>query len=148
MTKKGRANGSFFGNHIYENLLARLSHLLYELSQVVDFSFVRHACRDFYVDWGREAWDPVLMFKMVFLQYFYDLSDQEVEEQITMAFKWFLGLSAEDFPPIIPPCADFVSAWGLRVFGTCSTRWWNKPGPRDLFLIGCTSWMPRTWPLR
>ncbi len=38
MTKKGRANGSFFGNHIYENLLARRSHLLYELSQVMDVS--------------------------------------------------------------------------------------------------------------
>ncbi len=31
MTKKGRANGSFFGNHIYENLLARRSHLLHQL---------------------------------------------------------------------------------------------------------------------
>ena len=113
MTKKGRANGSFFGNHIYENLLARGSHLLYDLSKVVDFSFVRHACRDFYVDWGRDAWDPVLMFKMVFLQFLYDLSDREVEEQITfnMAFKWFLGLSAEEFPPrphhVVPLPATF-----------------------------------------
>ena len=101
LTKKGRDNGSFFGNHIYENLLARRTHLLYELSQVVDFSFVRHACRDFYVAWGRDAWDPVLLCKTVFRQFLFDLSDREVEEQIifNMAGKWFLGLSAEEFPP-------------------------------------------------
>ncbi len=52
MTKKGRANGSFFGNHIYENLLARRPHILYDLSKVVDSSFVQDACRDFYVDGG------------------------------------------------------------------------------------------------
>jgi transposase, IS5 family len=118
MTKKGKANGSFFGNHIYENLLARRSHLLYELSKVVDFSFVRQTCRDFYVDWGRDAWDPVLMFKMVFLQFLYDLSDREVEEQITfnMAFKWFLGLSAEEFPPDHTTLCRFRQRLGAEGF--------------------------------
>lgn len=120
MTKKGSANGSFFGNHIYEHLLARRSHLLYELSKVVDFSFVRPACRDFYVDWGRDAWDPVLMFKMVFLQFLYDLSDREVEEQITfnMAFKWFLGLSAEEFPPDHTTLCRFRQRLGADGFRT------------------------------
>ncbi|AEB09764.1 transposase [Desulfobacca acetoxidans] len=121
MTNKGGANGSFFGNHIYENLLARRSHLQYELSQVVDFSFVRNICRDFYVDWGRYAWDPVLMFKMVFLQFLYDLSDREVKEQITfnMAFKWFLGPSAEEFPPDHTTLCRFrqrLGADGFRTF--------------------------------
>ena len=118
MSKKGRANGSFFGNHIYESLLARRSHLLYELGQVVDFSFVRHACRDFYVDWGRDAWDPVLMFKMVFLQFLYDLSDREVEERATydMAFKWFLGLSAEEFPPDHTTLCRFRQRLGAEGF--------------------------------
>jgi transposase, IS5 family len=62
---------------------------------------VREACRDFYVDWGRDAWDPVLMFNMVCLQFLYDLSDREVEEQATfnLVYKWFLGLSAEELPP-------------------------------------------------
>jgi IS5 family transposase len=101
MTKKGKANGSFFGNHIYSQLLSQRSHFLKDLSQVVDFSFVKAACKDFYVDWGRDPWDPVLMFKMVFLQFLYDLSDREIEEQATfnMAYKWFLGLSAEELPP-------------------------------------------------
>ena len=64
MTKKGRANGSFFGNHIFENLLSRRPHLLYEFCQMVDCSFVRYACRDFAVDWGRDAWNMVDLFRV------------------------------------------------------------------------------------
>jgi len=118
MTKNGKADGSFFGNHIYEHLLARGSHLLYELSKVVDFSFVRTACRDFYVAYGRDAWDPLLMFKMVFLQFLYDLSDREVEERATydMAFKWFLGLSAEEFPPDHTTLCRFRQRLGAEGF--------------------------------
>jgi len=99
--KKGRANGSFFGNFVYEHLLRLRPHFLHDLGRSVDFGFVREACRDFYVDWGRDPWDPVLMFKMVFLQFLYDLSDREVEEQCTwnLIFKWFLGLSGEELPP-------------------------------------------------
>jgi IS5 family transposase len=101
MSKTGSANGSFFGNFIYDRLLQRRSHFLHDLSRTVDFSFVKPALKDFYVDWGRDPWDPVLMFKMVFLQFFYNLSDREIEEQCTwnMMFKCFLGLSAEELPP-------------------------------------------------
>ena len=40
------------------------------------------------------------MFKMVFLQFLYDLSDGEMEEQaaFNLVCKWFLGLSAEELP--------------------------------------------------
>jgi IS5 family transposase len=74
---------------------------LKDLARTVDFRFVREACRDFYMDWGREAWDPVLMFKMVCPQFLYDLSDREIEEHATfnMIYKWFLGLSTEELPP-------------------------------------------------
>jgi IS5 family transposase len=101
MSKTGSANGSFFGNFIYDQLLRRRPHFLSDLSRAVDFSFVKAALRDFYVGWGRDPWDPVLMFKMVFLQFLYDLSDRDIEEQCTwnMLFKSFLGLSAEELPP-------------------------------------------------
>ena len=81
--------------------MQRRSHFLHDLTRTVDFSFVKPALKDFYVDWGRDPWDPVLMFKMVFLQFLYNLSDREIEEQCTwnMMFKCFLGLSAEELPP-------------------------------------------------
>ncbi|WP_449244838.1 transposase [Desulfobacca acetoxidans] len=66
--------------------MAQRSHLLYDFCKLVDFRFVKDTCRDFYVDWSRNAYVPVLMFKMVFLQFLYDLSDREVEEQITLTW--------------------------------------------------------------
>jgi len=101
MSKTGSANGSFFGNFIYDQLLRRRPHFLCDLSRAVDFSFVKAALKDFYVDWGPAPQAPVLMFKMVFLQFLYDLSDRDIEEQCTwnLLFKSFLGLSAEELPP-------------------------------------------------
>ena len=101
MSKTGSANGSFFGNFFYEQLLRRRPHFLSDLSRAVDFSFVKAALKNFFVAWGRDHWDPVLMFKMVFLQFLYDLSDRDIEEQCTwnLLFKSFLGLSAEELPP-------------------------------------------------
>jgi IS5 family transposase len=116
--KKGRANGSFFGNFVYDHLLRLRPHFLHDLGRTVDFSFVREACRDFYVDWGRDPWDPVLMFKMVFLQFLYDLSDREIEEQCTwnMIFKWFLGLSGEELPPDHSSLCRFRQRLGAEGF--------------------------------
>ena len=43
MTKKGKANGSFFGNFLYEQILSQRPHFLKDLAQVVDFRFVAGA---------------------------------------------------------------------------------------------------------
>ena len=32
--------------------------------RAVDFAFVKVALKDFYVDWGRDPWDPIVMFKL------------------------------------------------------------------------------------
>ncbi len=40
MTKKGKANGSFFGNFLYERILSPRPHFLKDLAPVVDFRFV------------------------------------------------------------------------------------------------------------
>ncbi len=118
MSKTGSANGSFLGNFIYDQLLRRRSHFLHALSRAVDFAFVKGALKDFYVDWGRDPWDPVLMFKLVFLQFLYDLSDRQLEEQATwnLMFKWFLGLSAEELPPDHTTLCRFRQRLGAEGF--------------------------------
>jgi len=73
MTPKGKGNGSFFGNFLYGQILSQRPHFLKNLAQLVDFRFIQEYCKDFYVDWGRDTWDPVLMFKMVFLQFLYTM---------------------------------------------------------------------------
>lgn len=118
MSKTGNANGSFSGNFIYDRLLQRRSHFLRDLSRAVDFSFVKPALKDFYADWGRDPWDSALMFKMVFLQFLYNLSDREIEEQCTwnMMYKWFLGLSAEELPPDHTTLCRFRARLGAEGF--------------------------------
>jgi len=118
MTKKGKANGSFFGNFLYEQILSQRPHFLKDLAHVVDFGFVRKHCKGFYADWGRDAWDPVLMFKMVFLQFLYDLSDREIEEQaaFNLVYKWFLGLSTEELPPDHTTLCRFRARLGVEGF--------------------------------
>jgi transposase len=112
------------GNFIYDQLLQRRPHFLYELSRAVDFSLVKAALKDFYVDWGRDPWDPVLMFKMVFLRSLYDLSDWDIEEQCTwnMLFKCFLGLSAEE----LPPDHSTLCRFRLRLGVEGCQRWFNQ----------------------
>ena len=120
MTKKGKANGSFFGNFLYEQILSQRPHFLQDLARVVDFRFVEEHCKGFYADWGRDPWDPVLMFKMVFLQFLYDLSDREMEEQaaFNLVYKWFLGLSVEELPPDFSTLCRFRARLGVEGFET------------------------------
>jgi hypothetical protein len=47
MTKKGTANGYFFGNFLYEQILSQRPHFLMDLPQLVDFRFVQEHCKDF-----------------------------------------------------------------------------------------------------
>ena len=47
MTKKGKANGSFFGNFLYEQILSQRPHFLKDLAQVVDFALSRSTAKTF-----------------------------------------------------------------------------------------------------
>lgn len=102
MFKKGGAADSFFGNWLYDQVLGDRPHLLRELHRVVDFEFVNDDCAPLYTDeTGRPPYEPALMFKIVFLQFLYNLSDRQVEEAVTfnLLYKWFLGLAVDDRPP-------------------------------------------------
>lgn len=48
MTKKGKANGSFFGSLLYEQIPSQRPHFLQDLAQVVAFRFVEEHCKHFY----------------------------------------------------------------------------------------------------
>jgi IS5 family transposase len=77
-------------------------HPLLQIDRVVDFSFVRDLVEDLYSpNRGREAIDPELLFRLCFLQIYYDLSDREVidQAQVNLAFRCFLHLGIEDDLP-------------------------------------------------
>jgi IS5 family transposase len=92
---------SFYGNHIYDRVIPK-DHFLKLLDKTVDFSFVNELCQDAYtLDFGRPAYGPEMMFKIVFLQFLYDVSDRRIEEEVNfnLVLKWFVELAIDESPP-------------------------------------------------
>ncbi len=80
---------SFYGSHIYDRVIPK-GHFLKLLDKAVDFSFVNEHCRDAYTpDFGRPAYEPEMMFRILFLQFLYNISDRRIEEEVNLqlAFK-------------------------------------------------------------
>jgi len=75
MQNEQTRQNSFFGI-IYEDLIPA-DHLLRNLTARVDFGFVRELVSDCYCpDNGRPSWDPLVLFKVAFLQFLHDLLDR------------------------------------------------------------------------
>jgi len=111
------SQSSFFGM-IYDELVPP-EHLLCRIAATVDFDFVSELVRECYCpDTGRPSWDPLVLFKVVFLQFLYDLSDREVEEQVSfhLVCKWFAGLQPEERAPDHTVLCRFRSRLGAEKF--------------------------------
>lgn len=99
---------SFFAG-IY-NAVVPKDHLLRRIVENIDFSFINKLMAKCYcLDFGRPAYEPEIMLKIMFLKLLYDLSDREVISrcQTDMAFKFFLGLDPEDEVPDASLLAKF-----------------------------------------
>jgi hypothetical protein len=114
---------------IYEELIPA-DHLLRRLSAAVDFSFVPDPVSDCYCpDNGRPSCDPLVLFKAVFLQFLYDLSDRQVEEIRSIRIWPVSGswaCSRKRLRPTIPPGAASAPDWGR----TSSRRFSTASSPR------------------
>ena len=92
---------SFYGEHIYDRVIPE-DHFLKLLNKTVDLSFVNELCQDAYTpDFGRPAYEPEMMFRILFLQFLYDISDRRIEEEVNfnLVLKWFTGLAIDESPP-------------------------------------------------
>lgn len=88
------------------NQLIPSDHLLRQLNELVDFSFVHDELVDRYcLDNGRPAESPITMFKYLLLKCIYDLSDRDLMERAKydLSFKYFLNIAPED--DVIHPTA-------------------------------------------
>ena len=78
-------------------------HLLREIDAAIDFSFIYDKVEMHYcANNGRPPVDPVLLFKMLFIGYFFGIRSErrlEKEVQVNMAYRWFLGLGLRDRVP-------------------------------------------------
>ena len=109
---------SFYGNHIYDRVIPK-DHFLKLLNKAVDFFFVSELCRDAYTpDFGRPAYGPEMMFKMIFLQFLYNVSDRRIEEEVNfnLVLRWFTGLAIDESPPDASSLTRFRDRLGEKLF--------------------------------
>ena len=115
---------SFYGNHIYDRVIPG-DHFLKRLAKAVDFSFVNDLCHDAYShDIGRPAYEPALMFKILLLQFLYDISDRRIIEEVTfnLVIKWFVGLAVDETPPDSTSLTRFRDRLGMERFSNIFNR--------------------------
>jgi transposase len=70
-------------------------HILRKISKAIDFSFIYDLVRDKYCeDNGRPSIDPVVLIKIVLLQYMFGIRSmrQTIKEiEVNIAYRWFMG---------------------------------------------------------
>ena len=83
---------------LYDMIVPK-DHILRKIRELVDFSFIYDELKNKYcLDNGRNAKNPILLFKYLLLKYLYNLSDNGVVERsrYDMSFKYFLDMAPED----------------------------------------------------
>ena len=78
-------------------------HLVRKIDAALDFEFIYPIVEATYSDLGRPSIDPVILIKLVFIQYLFGIRSmrQTIKEVDTnVAYRWFLGYSFEEKIPI------------------------------------------------
>src|SRR6266481_4127239 len=77
-------------------------HLVRKIAAVLDLSWVHSELAPFYPTMGRPSIDPVLMIRMLIIGYVFAIRSERAlcrEVQVNLAYRWFCGLSIEDWIP-------------------------------------------------
>ena len=127
-TYKPTGTNSLFPEDFRLRKLSKQGDPLERLNQVVDWEFFRKTAEkalntNKMVNAGPKPYDPLLMFKILILQRYYNLSDEQIEYQILdrLTFCRFLGISLNDRVP------DEKTIWDFR------DRLINKNLDKELF---------------
>jgi IS5 family transposase len=107
ITYKSTGRNGFFDKEETSTKLSKLGNPLEKLHKVIEFEMFRPELEanmlnhDKKSNAGCKPYDVVMMFKIILLKRFYNLSDEQTEYQINdrLSFKEFLGLSMGDNVP-------------------------------------------------
>ena len=114
LTKKENRNKSVM-QFVDMEMLVPQDHLVRKIDKTIDFEFIRDKVKHLYSDEkGRPSIDPVVLFKMIFIQYLFGIKSirQTVKEiEVNIAYRWFLGL---DFTEPVPHYSTFSKNYERR----------------------------------
>lgn len=103
MTMTNRANVKFDGI-ILSTLddLVPQDHLVRILEMTIDWKFIYPLVKPLYSDVGRHSIDPVILFKMIFINYTFGINSMRKtceEIKVNVAYRWFLGIDIYEEVP-------------------------------------------------
>jgi len=120
MLGKTDSQSNFFDSYVEEYFLPK-EHELLEIKEKIDFSFIEKETKDLYAKIaGRPSYPPEVMFKILFLEFYYNLSDVEVVKQLkfNVLFRCFTGIKIEDPLPDDTSLVVFRKRLGEERFET------------------------------
>ena len=103
MAMTNRENAKFDGI-ILSTLddLVPQDHLVRTLEATIDWKFIYPLVKPLYSDMGRCSIDPVVLFKMLFINYTFGINSMRKtceEIKVNIAYRWFLGISVYEPVP-------------------------------------------------
>ena len=95
--------GSFFGDYVYDRVIPQ-DHFLVALEHLPDWERHSEVLIEVYRGKGvrgRPPYPPVMLLKMLFVSYLYNVSERDVESltNLHLVVKWFVGLGVDELPP-------------------------------------------------
>jgi len=113
----------FYSEAIYEPIIPK-DHILRRLKDLLDWEALAGELHDCYRHKGRPSVPPEVMLRILILQYLYDRSDRQVEEDLRMhlGFKFFCGLAADEVGPDHSTLSRFRGRVGTRRFARLFNR--------------------------
>jgi transposase len=125
MLKQNHYNCDLFSKRYIDCMLPK-SHILLDIKKLVDFSFVTEEVKDLYSDTGRGSIDPMRMFKILFLMFFYNIpSEREIVEhvQVNVLYRYFCDINLDETIPDHSSFTIFRQRLGKDRFKNCSTEY-------------------------
>lgn len=110
---------SFLGDFAYEPVIKRHDdHLLVLMKKWVSFEGLNELLSDCYSNSGRKAYQPEMMFRILLIQFLYNLSDRETIERVDtdLICRWFAGLSLSEDMPHFTRLNEFKDRLGKERF--------------------------------
>ena len=79
----------------------REKHVLWEINKTINFGSLVYRLENMKTETGRQGYGVDVGLKCMFLQFMYDLSDRELEQELrfNIAYKWFCGFTAFEKTP-------------------------------------------------
>ena len=93
-------------------------HLIRKIDAAIDLSFIYDKVKHLYKPGGRESIDPVVLIKIVMIQYIFGIRSmrQTIKEiEVNLAYRWYLGYNMTE---PIPHFSTFGKNYSRRFEGT------------------------------